>query len=203
MLAPLRNEVEHSGAPDTITVRARSAAMTNGMQERREKSWHKQTIATIVQTIAKRYSLTPTVGDKLAKIQIAHIDQTHESDMSFLTRLAKRYDAVVNVKDKRLLFMPIGAGKTSSGKALKVLNLTRADGDTHRYHVSERENYSATWHGADFHMIAFRLYVLVALRHACKPADDVGARSAPSAGSGCSVRRSRNKGVSLRASRKF
>lgn len=137
------NEVEHSGAPDTITVRARSAAMTNGMQERREKSWHKQTIRTIVQTIAKRYSLTPAVGEKLAKIQIAHIDQTHESDMSFLTRLAKRYDAVMNVKDKRLLFMPIGTGKTASGKALKVLNLARADGDMHRYHVSERENYSA------------------------------------------------------------
>ncbi|SDI37317.1 hypothetical protein SAMN05216466_121137 [Paraburkholderia phenazinium] len=65
-------------------------------------------------------------------VAIAHIDQTHESDMSFLTRLDKRYDAAMNVKDPNLLFMPIGSGKTASGKALTVLNLTRAVGDTHR-----------------------------------------------------------------------
>ncbi|AAZ72619.1 bacteriophage late control gene D protein [Burkholderia pseudomallei] len=137
------NEVEHSGAPDIITIRARSAAMTSGMQERREKSWHRQTIGSIVHAIAGRYSLAPIVGDALAKILIAHIDQTHESDMSFLTRLAKRYDAVMNVKDLRLLFMPIGTGQTASGKQLDVLELTRASGDSHRYHVSERENYAA------------------------------------------------------------
>ncbi|TCW81024.1 late control protein [Burkholderia sp. SRS-46] len=136
-------EFEHSGAPDTLVVRARSASMSNGMQERREKSWHKQTIGSIVRAIAARYKLAPAVGDALEKIAIAHIDQTHESDMSFLTRLAKRYDAVMNVKDLRLLFMPIGTGKTVSGKAFQELNLTRADGDSHRYHVSERENYAA------------------------------------------------------------
>ncbi|MBO2976284.1 phage late control D family protein, partial [Burkholderia pseudomallei] len=76
-------------------------------------------------------------------VLIAHIDQTHESDMSFLTRLAKRYDAVMNVKDLRLLFMPIGTGQTASGKQLDMLELTRASGDSHRYHVSERENYAA------------------------------------------------------------
>ncbi|WP_338862889.1 phage late control D family protein [Mycetohabitans rhizoxinica] len=137
------NEVEHSGSPDILTVRARSASMTSGMQERREKSWHRQTIGSIVRTIAARYALTPAVGDALAKTLIEHIDQTHESDMSFLTRLAKRYDAVMNVKDLHLLFMPIGSGHTASGKPLAVLELTRASGDSHRYHVSERENYAA------------------------------------------------------------
>ncbi|MCA8165155.1 phage late control D family protein [Burkholderia cepacia] len=136
-------EFEHNGAPDTLVVRARSASMSNGMQERREKSWHKQTIGSIVRAIAARYKLTPAVADALEKIVIAHIDQTHESDMSFLTRLAKRYDAVMNVKDLRLLFTPIGTGKTVSGKAFQVLNLTRASGDEHAYHVSERENYAA------------------------------------------------------------
>ncbi|KWC22744.1 late control protein [Burkholderia ubonensis] len=137
------DEVEHSGAPDIITIRARSASMTNVMHERREKSWHRQTIGAIVRTIAGRHKLTPAVGDKLAKILIDHIDQTHESDMSFLTRLAKRYDAVMNVKDTKLLFMPIGTGKTVSGKALDVLTITRASGDQHRYHISQRESYAA------------------------------------------------------------
>ncbi|MFP3581692.1 hypothetical protein SB659_19220, partial [Arthrobacter sp. SIMBA_036] len=37
------NEVEHAGAPDTITIQARSASMTNAMSERKEKSWHGET----------------------------------------------------------------------------------------------------------------------------------------------------------------
>ncbi|WP_454871865.1 phage late control D family protein [Paraburkholderia xenovorans] len=137
------DEVEHSGAPDILTIRARSASMTNQMHERREQSWHGQTIGSIVRAIAGRHSLKAAIAEALAQVAIAHIDQTHESDMSFLTRLARRYDAVMNVKDLNLLFMPIGTGKTASGKILTVLNLTRADGDTHRYHVAQRESYSA------------------------------------------------------------
>jgi phage protein D len=56
--------------------------------------------------------------------------------MSFLTRLAKRYDAVVNVKDADLLFMPIGHGTTAKGTKLESIELTRASGDSHRYHIA-------------------------------------------------------------------
>jgi phage protein D len=143
------DEVEHSGAPDILTVRARSASMTNDMHERREMSWHKQTLGSIVQAIAASHSLKPAVADTLKAIAIAHIDQTHESDMSFLTRLAKRYDAVMNVKDMNLLFMPIGSGKTVSGKVLDELEIKRSSGDQHRYHIAQRNSYSAVrahWH---------------------------------------------------------
>lgn len=137
------DEVEHSGAPDIITIRARSASMTEAMHERREQSWHAKTLGAIVSAIAGRHSLKPSIADTLAQVAIAHIDQTHESDMSFLTRLAKRYDAVMNVKDLNLMFMPIGSGKSVSGKSLGSITLTRASGDQHRYHVSQRESYSA------------------------------------------------------------
>ena len=143
------DEVEHAGAPDTITVRARSASMTKGLGERQEKSWHDVSIGGIVNTIAAKHGLKPTVSDKLAATKIAHIDQTHESDLSFLTRLAKRYDAVMTVKEGRLLFMPIGKGVTVSGQALKELTLSRLSGDQHRYHIAERESYAgvrAYWH---------------------------------------------------------
>lgn len=143
------NEVEHAGTPDTITVRARSASMTKGMGERQEKSWHDQTLGDIVSTIAGRHKLTPKVGEALGKVKIPHIDQTHESDMSFLTRLGRRYDAVMTVKEGNLLFLPIGQGVTMSGKELTAIPLTRQEGDQHRYHISERENYSAVrayWH---------------------------------------------------------
>lgn len=145
------DEVEHAGAPDCITIRARSASMTKSMGERNEKSWHDQTISSIVGAIAAKHDLKPVVGPALGNIRIAHIDQTNESDMSFLTRLSKRYDAVMTVKESRLLFLPIGAGATASGQALPPLALTRADGDQHRYHIAERENYAgvkAFWHSS-------------------------------------------------------
>jgi phage protein D len=144
------DEVEHAGAPDTLTIRARSASMTKALGERRESSWHGQTIGAIVRTIAGRHGLKPAIADALSKIAIAHIDQTHESDMSFLTRLAKRYDAVMNVKETNLLFMPIGHGTTASGKTLDSIDIDRASGDQHRYHIAERENYAgvrAHYHG--------------------------------------------------------
>ena len=117
--------------------------MTDAMHERHEKSWHNQTLGAIVRTIAGQHGLKAVIADVLATVKIAHIDQTHESDMSFLTRLAKRYDAVMNVKDQRLLFMPIGSGATASGKPLPWISLTRANGDQHRYHIAQRESYTA------------------------------------------------------------
>lgn len=135
------DEVEHSGAPDIITLRARSASMTKDMGERQEKSWHAQTIGAIVKTIAGKHDLMPIVGSALASTLIPHIDQTHESDMSFLSRLAKRYDSVMTVKEGRLLFMPIGMAQTASGKPLQPVSITRSSGDQHRYHIAERENY--------------------------------------------------------------
>jgi phage protein D len=143
------DEIEYSGAPDVITLRARSASMTKDMGERLEKSWHKVTISAIVIAIAGKHKLKPVIGPALAKIAIPHIDQTHESDMAFLTRLAKRYDAVMTVKEGRLLFMPIGMGVTASGKDLQAILIDRSAGDQHRYHVAERENYAgvrAYWH---------------------------------------------------------
>ncbi|MDR6387586.1 phage late control D family protein [Paraburkholderia phenoliruptrix] len=136
------NEIEHAGTPDMLTIQARSASMTKGLGERKEKSWHGETIGAIVRKIAGAHGLKPAITEALAEIVIAHIDQTHESDMSFLTRLAKRYDAVMNVKDTHLLFVPIGHGTSVSGKALAPVELTRKEGDRHRYHVSERENYA-------------------------------------------------------------
>jgi uncharacterized protein len=145
------DEVEHSGAPDILTVRARSASMTSAMHERREQSWHALSIGSIVRAIASRHALTAAIAHELADVAIAHIDQTHESDMSFLTRLARHYDAVMNIKDLHLLFMPIGSGRTASGRELPEIHLKRSDGDTHRYHVSQRESYAAVrahWHSS-------------------------------------------------------
>nr|WP_242495831.1 contractile injection system protein, VgrG/Pvc8 family [Salinicola tamaricis] len=79
---------------------------------------------------------------------MAHLDQTEESDMHFLTRLAERFDAVATVKAGRLLFIPAGQATTATGAEIPPIVIRRRDGDQHRYSSSDRENYTgviAAW----------------------------------------------------------
>lgn len=145
------DEVEHSGAPDIITLRARSADFSATLRTRRERSFDSTTLGAIVQTIAGDHGLTPRLGTALASIAIAHIDQTNESDGAFLRRLGETNDAVATVKRGSLLFSPIGAGTTATGLALPSVVIARSDGDQHRYHLADRDTYSgvrAEWHDA-------------------------------------------------------
>ncbi|MBR7777385.1 phage late control D family protein [Undibacterium rugosum] len=146
------DEVEHEGAPDIITLRARSAAMDKPVRVKKNRSFHQQTVAAIVGQIASDNHLTPKVGKKFKDELIDHIDQTNESDINFLNRLGKRFDAVATVKKDALLFLPIGEATNSKGEKLPTMTLNRRDGDKHRYHTASRDAYSgvrAQWHDAD------------------------------------------------------
>ncbi|QHG87104.1 phage late control D family protein [Xanthomonas sp. NCPPB 1638] len=136
------DEVEYSGAPDIITVRARSADLTADMRTRRERSWHNTTLGTVLNTLAGEHGLQPRVADALARTKLPHLDQANESDMNLLTRLGQRFDAVATVKAGALMFAPIGAGTTATGKPLPTATLTRRDGDQHRYAVADRDAYT-------------------------------------------------------------
>lgn len=145
------DEAEHSGAPDQVTMRARSAELRQSLRTRVERSYHGVPLGVIVRQIALRHQLLPRVDGALGARLVPHIDQTGESDLNFLTRLAKLHDAVATVKMGKLLFLPILGTTTSSGAKLPVITLTRADGDSHRYHTSDRDAYSgvrAFWHDA-------------------------------------------------------
>ncbi|MCC4622236.1 phage late control D family protein [Xanthomonas cassavae CFBP 4642] len=136
------DEVEYSGAPDIITVRARSADLTASARTRRERSWHNTTLGAVLKTLASEHGLTPRVAEALARTKLSHLDQANESDMNLLTRLGHRFDAVATVKGGALVFAPIGAGTTATGKPLPTVALTRRDGDQHRYSVADRDAYT-------------------------------------------------------------
>jgi len=143
------DEVEHSGAPDTITLRARSANLIDTFKQQQEHSFHKTTLGAIIEAIAFRNELASGVSARLRDTAVEHIDQTHESDAAFLRRLGRKYDAVATVKNDTLLFIPINQSRTASGKALPVIPITRALGDGHRYHSAESDAYTgvrAFWH---------------------------------------------------------
>ncbi|OLO05097.1 phage late control D family protein [Salinicola socius] len=146
------DEVEHSGAPDMLSIRASSANLRGQFPVKRTQSWHRTTLGDIVTTISKRHDLNPSIGQALRIVGIAHIDQTDESDINFLTRLAERYDAMTTVKAGNLLFIPAGQSTTATGLEIPPIIIRRQDGDQHRYSVSDRDSYSgviASWYDTE------------------------------------------------------
>ena len=139
-------EFTHQGAPDTLSITARAADLADTLAEQREKSWHRKTLYQIAAEIAQSHGY---VGDKCKiaeeykKTQIAHIDQTDESDASFLSRLAEQYGAIATVKQGIFLFIPIGTAQTASGKAIEPVQITRQSGDSHSFSYDAANAYNA------------------------------------------------------------
>ncbi|MFT3967751.1 MAG: contractile injection system protein, VgrG/Pvc8 family [Sphingobium sp.] len=131
--------VEHSGPPDAITIRARAADLSGDMRSRREKSWHDSTIGQIVADVAARHKLTPRVAPALAGKAVKTATQSRESDLAFLKRLGREHDAVATIKAGSLIFSPIGAAITATGKAIPSATVRRRDGDRHRFSIEKQE----------------------------------------------------------------
>lgn len=137
------DELEHSGAPDQITIRARSADLRQGLMQKKTFSWDQKKLGDIVRKIASDNSYEPVVGKELEEFDIKHMDQTDQSDADFLTRLAQMYDAICTVKSGKLLFIKAGTGATASGISLPVFHVTRKSGDRHRFTIRDADNYVA------------------------------------------------------------
>lgn len=136
------DETGHRGAPDTVIIRARSADLTGPLRTRTERSFHGKTIKQIVEQIALANGMKAVIGTLFASKVIKHIDQANESDLNFLNRIGKRYDAVATIKEGRLLFMPVRGAKTASGQEMPVRTIYRRDGDQHDFLETARDAYT-------------------------------------------------------------
>ena len=135
------DETEHSGAPDVLSIRARSADLRKGLKTKRERSWSNTTLGDVLGDIAIGNGLTSTIAGVLDGLPILQLDQANESDANLISRLGEEFDAVASVKAGCLLCLPAGGGKTASGLDLPHITLTREDGDHHRYLQADRDSY--------------------------------------------------------------
>lgn len=136
------DELEHSGAPDTLSIRGKAADLRGSLNKQREQSYHEQTLADMLETIAARNQLELSVDDDWGQELLPHTDQQNESDAAFLSRLAKDYDAIATVKAGKLLFIKAGQSKSAGGAALPAVLINRQSGDGHRFAVADRNAYS-------------------------------------------------------------
>lgn len=149
------DEIDISGWPRTMTVRGRGAPFDDSktgatnLQTQKSRSWPTNTIKAIVSKIASEHGLEPVVSQSLESTQVPHMDQTAESDVSFLVRLAKRYDAMVKPAGGKLAFLKRGEQKTAGGLAMARIVVDAAKLSSWSYSETSRDEGGtvvAFWH---------------------------------------------------------
>ncbi|MBT1262496.1 late control protein [Pseudomonas sp. VS40] len=129
------DEIEVSGPPDTIVIRGKASDMRGTGKSIRSGSWEDVPLSKIVSDIAARNGWTPacTIATKVARA-----DQLHESDFSFVTRLAKQYDCTAKVGDGKLMVIQRQAGLSASGKVIGAITITRSDVSRWQFRLGDR-----------------------------------------------------------------
>ncbi|MCQ6259318.1 contractile injection system protein, VgrG/Pvc8 family [Pseudomonas sp. Q11] len=116
-LFPLRLTLVATAAPF-------SAADQTGFKQRRSASHGPTTLGALFRQLTSRHGFSPRVAPDLALIKIEHIDQSNETDMGFLTRLAHRYDAAAKPVNELYVLARRGQVKSLSGKVLPETKLS-------------------------------------------------------------------------------
>ncbi|MFI3241230.1 MAG: contractile injection system protein, VgrG/Pvc8 family [Alphaproteobacteria bacterium] len=141
------DEIELSSPPNKITITARASNSTikedmGAIKAPKSKSWEECTLSTIVSTIAVDYGLTESIDISFKDIFIQHIDQTDESDLSFLERLAKEYGVEVKIAGGKIIFLEPARGTLPDGTTIPTTYISKADLNNYKMRISERGLYN-------------------------------------------------------------
>jgi phage protein D len=124
------DEIELGGWPAYMVIRARAAVYETtpkgktDMQTQKVRAWPAGTkLGDMAKKIAQEHGMAAAVSPALAGTVLPRFDQTEESDISFLLRVAKRYDAIVKPAGGKLLLTKRGASQSAEGVALPKLTI--------------------------------------------------------------------------------
>ncbi|MBC2381733.1 MAG: phage tail protein [Pseudomonas sp. PGPPP1] len=96
----------------------------SGYRQRRSASYGPTTLGALFRQLVGRHGFSPRVAASLEGIAIAHVDQSNESDMAFITRLAKRYCAVTKPFNELYVLAEAGQVKSISLQQLPEVKLS-------------------------------------------------------------------------------
>lgn len=121
------DEWTKSGSPRMLRVSAKAAELTTAIRAAKSRSFNKKKAGEIVKKVAGDHGLSATVSSDLESIEIDHIDQQNESDLGFLSRLAKRVGATFKLADGKVIFTAKGSDSLPSGKTKPTVTLKESD----------------------------------------------------------------------------
>lgn len=136
----LIDEVTLESSPMTLTIHGKGADMRQSAKSQHCEGYENTTLAAIVAKVAKRHGWQPVCQVTAA---IARADQLNESDLNFITRMARGHGATATVKDGKLLVLPRGGGKRASGEKLPDVKLTPDMLSQYRFAFADRATVAA------------------------------------------------------------
>ncbi len=100
------DEIELELSPDILTVKGLASAISQSLRTKNSKAFEKQSLRKIAQFFADKHKLklTGKTGE-LQKIELGRKTQDNQTDISFLTSLAKEYGLIFSVRGDQLIFM--------------------------------------------------------------------------------------------------
>ena len=117
VLFPMRLMIVATAAPF-------SAADPSHYRQRRSASYGPTTLGALFRQLVSRHGYSPRVAPALEGIPIPHIDQSNESDMAFITRLANRYSAITKPINELYVLAEAGKVHSLSGQPLPEVTLS-------------------------------------------------------------------------------
>lgn len=143
------DEIELAGLPATLTIRAKAADMRAALKAHKTRAWDQTTLGDLVGAIAAEHHLQPRVAASLRAVRLPHLDQTEESDLHLLTRLARDHGAIAKPAGGALLFVPRGQARSASGQPMPAVTVERGQASEYRVTWADRAAYGsvqAAWH---------------------------------------------------------
>lgn len=134
------DEVAVESSPMTLTIRGKSADLRKGAKSQRSEAYENVTLAAIAALVAQRQGWKPVCRVDAA---VPRADQINESDLHFITRMARAHGATAAVKEGQLLVLPRGGGKAGGGAALPVATLAPYMLSHYRFTFADRAKVAA------------------------------------------------------------
>lgn len=131
------DEVETSGPPDVINIKALATPITAALRQDNTIAYEQMSLAQIAEAVAKKHNLT-LVGAP-SDVKVKRITQHKERDLAFLKRLAGDYGYAFKVTSGRLVFFE----KAKLEAAPSVYTIDRKDALTWSLKDKTAEVYKA------------------------------------------------------------
>jgi len=115
------DDVTYEGYPQKVTINAQASDVTSSEKERDTKGFPDDEYPTyqdIFSEVAGKAGLALKMDGEIGGKPNPTEGRDREDPLGFLTRLGKKIGATVTVKEKQLIVVPRGSGRSASGQAM-------------------------------------------------------------------------------------
>lgn len=147
------DETGFNGWPQTLSISAKAADLTNDetgdIKSSQTRSFDNISFGDLVSTIAGECGMTGKISGALAGVLFTHLDQTQESNLHLLTRLAEQHNGIAKITNDLLIIAKALEAKSMGGANLAPIIINKKEVSDYRASITDRDAYAsvtATWH---------------------------------------------------------